>query len=158
MNSRLKSQGFTLIKGFTLIEVMIVVVVVAILVAVALPSYQQQIIKTRRSLAAGELIKVQARQEQFFVNNKRYATDLTDLGYGAASYGIDSNGNPVAAAAANRIYVIQLAAGASATAFTLEAVPQLAQAKDAHCETLVLTSLGVKSVSAGATMDADYCW
>lgn len=152
MNSRLKNQGFTLV------EVMIVVVVVAILVAVALPSYNQQIMKTRRSLAAGELIKVQARQEQFFVNNKRYATDLTDLGYGAATYGIDRDGNPVAAAAANRIYVIQLAAGATATAFTLEAVPQLEQAADAHCETLTLSSLGVKDVSVGATMDAAYCW
>lgn len=151
MNSRLKSQGFTLI------EVMIVVVVVAILVAVALPSYNQQIMKTRRSLAAGELIKVQARQEQFFVNNKRYATDLTDLGYTGASYGIDRNGKPVADDADSRIYIIQLAADASATAFTLEAVPQLEQAQDAHCETLQLSSLGEKTIDGG-TMAASYCW
>lgn len=145
-------------RGFTLIEMMIVVVVVAILAAVALPSYNQQIMKTRRSLGTGELIKVHARQEQFFVNNKRYATDLTDLGYAGASYAIDRDGNPVAADADNRIYVIQLAAGASTTAFTLQAAPQLEQADDAHCETLALSSLGVKTVSAGATMDAAYCW
>ncbi len=152
MNNRLKSQGFTLI------EMMIAIVVISILVAVALPNYRDQIIKTRRSLAAGELVKVQARQEQFFVNNKRYATVLTDLGYPAATYGIGSDGETVPAADGSRIYIIQLAAGATATAFTLQAVPQLAQADDTRCQTLQLSSLGVKSVTGGATETAAYCW
>jgi type IV pilus assembly protein PilE len=61
----------------------------------------------------------------------------------------------VATTSGDRTYVIGLADGASATAFTVEAVPQLGQAtKDAKCGTLSITHTGVKSVS-GAGTD---CW
>ena len=56
---------------------------------------------------------------------------------------------------ANVAVDLTLADGASATAFTVEAVPQLGQAtKDAKCGTLSITHTGVKSVS-GAGTD---CW
>ena len=58
-------------RGFTLIEMMIVLVILGLLILVALPAYQQQILKTKRSLGKGELLEVLARQEQFFVNNKQ---------------------------------------------------------------------------------------
>ena len=55
----------------------------------------------------------------------------------------------------DRVYIIQLASGASATAFTMEAVPQLAQAtKDSKCGTLKITHTGVKSVTGSGTD----CW
>ena len=60
-------------RGFTLVEILIVVTVVAILAFIALPSYQQHVIKTKRSLAKAELMEVLSRQEQFFVNNRQYA-------------------------------------------------------------------------------------
>jgi len=68
-------------QGFTLIELMIVVVIVAVLLTVALPSYQQQVRKTRRSLGKAQLMEVMARQEQFFLNRRRYAVLLTELNY-----------------------------------------------------------------------------
>ena len=141
-------------SGFTLIEVMIVVAIVAIILTVALPAYFDQIRKTKRSLAKSELMSIMARQEQFFVNNKRYATSMTDLGYAANPFAIDADGTEVLVTAGSRIYTVQFAAGATTTAFTLQAVPQLDQAKDVLCGTLAVTSLGAKS----ATGSGAGCW
>ncbi len=138
--------------GFTLIELMVVIAIVALLVMVAMPSFQGQIRKTKRSIGKAELMSVIARQEQFFANNKQYATDLTDLGYIANPYAIDRDSVELAVTASGRIYTIQLSA-ATATAFTLQAVPQLDQAKDTLCGTLQITSTGVKT----ATGSGD-CW
>jgi type IV pilus assembly protein PilE len=142
--------------GFTLIELMIVIAVVAILVLVALPAYQDQVIKTKRTVAKSEMQDLLARQEQFFVNNRQYATDLTVLGFGnATSYMINSDGDEVAATASDRIYSISIS-GASATAFTLAAAPQLAQARDTRCGTLLITSAGAKSESGSGSVSD--CW
>ena len=143
------------VRGFTLIEVMIVVAIIAVIVGVALPSYQDQIRKTNRNLVKAELMSILARQEQFFVNNKQYATTLTDLGYSASPYGMNRDSEEVAVTATDRIYNVQIT-GASATAFTLQAIPQLSQTKDTRCGTLAITSLGVKSeTGTGSTSD---CW
>lgn len=140
--------------GFTLIEVMIVVVITALLLMIALPAYQQQLQKTRRSLARAELMEVLARQEQYFLNHRQYAPLLTDLGYPESPYAIDASGNDLAATAANRIYLIDLAT--LSNGFTLYATPQLAQSGDRDCATLGLTSIGLKSASGnGFTED---CW
>lgn len=148
-------------QGFTLIELMVAVAIVALLIVIALPAYNQYVIAAKRSLARAELLKVTARQEQFFVDNKKYAaTTLADLGYPGVTYAINSHGDAVAATAADRIYVIRLAASPAATtmAFTLEAVPQLQQAKDTKCQTLTLSSAGVKGLAGGATGSVADCW
>jgi type IV pilus assembly protein PilE len=145
-------------RGFTLIELMIVVAVVSILLAIAIPGYQQQVLKTKRSLARGELLEVLARQEQYFVNNKGYALDLqTGLGYPANGYYIDTEGNDLATAA-GAIYLIRFAASpvATATAYKLEAVPQGGQTKDSRCLILSITSVGVKEETGAG--DTEECW
>ena len=142
-------------SGFTLIELMIVVAIVAILLAVGIPGYQQQVLKTKRSLARGELLEVLARQEQYFINNKAYATDLTNLGYPANGYYVDTDSNDLATAA-RAIYLIQFSGTPTTTAYTLQAVPQGGQTKDSRCGTLTITSTGVKSEGgSGSTAD---CW
>ena len=140
--------------GFTLIEVMIVVVVIGILLMVALPAYQQQTLKTKRALANAELQEVLARQEQYFVNNRQYATSFVDLGF-ANPYSIDADTHEVAVNSDGRIYTIAFSA-ASAIAFTATATPQLGQAADTLCGTLQITSTGVKSASG--TGGAALCW
>lgn len=148
-------------QGFTLIELMIAVAIMAVLIAVALPAYNQYVITAKRSLARAELLKVMARQEQFFVDNKKYAaTTLADLGYPGVTYAINGHGDASAANAADRTYVIRLAAApaATATSYTLEAVPQLKQADDTKCQTLTLSSLGVKGLTGGATGSVADCW
>lgn len=153
-------QNFTVqqkrTRGFTLIELMVVIAIVALLVMVAMPAYDSYVRKTKRSLGKAELMSVMARQEQFFVNNKQYATALTGLGYSASPYAINQDGDEVAVTASSRIYQIAISA-ATATAFTLQAIPQGSQAKDTQCGTLQITSVGVKSIVGGTGSVSD-CW
>lgn len=142
--------------GFSLIELMIVVVIVSILIGVALPAYQEQILKTKRGVARAELQTLLARQEQFFVNNRQYASTLVSLGF-TNPYAIDADGEPVATTSGSRTYTVSITnvTGTPPTAFTLQAAPQLGQAKD-RCGTLSITSTGVKA-KTGAGFDAE-CW
>ena len=140
--------------GFSLIELMIALAVIGILAGLALPAYQQQIVKTRRSLAKGELMAVVARQEQYFINHKQYAASLDLLGYAANPYAMDASGNDVGLSAAGRIYKIELES-ISLWSFSVRAIPQLNQVKDKHCGTLTLTSAGAKSASLGVL---NRCW
>lgn len=141
-------------NGFSLMEVMIVVVIIAIIAAVAIPSYNNSVIKSKRSIGKAELLKVVSRQEQYFVNNKAYATTLTALGYSANPYNINDQGESVALGSS--IYQIALS-GASASAFTVQAIPKNTQTDDSQCATLQLSSTGVKSISGG-TSTASECW
>lgn len=60
-------------NGFTLIEMMVVVAVVAILVAIAVPSYQEQVRKSRRGQAQADLVELAQRAERFHTVNNSYA-------------------------------------------------------------------------------------
>jgi type IV pilus assembly protein PilE len=141
-------------QGFTLIELVIAVCIVAILLALTLPSYQRQLRNTRRSLGSAELLQVMMRQEQYFLDRKRYAATLTDLGFPASPYAIDTEGNAMPALAGDRIYLIELTMHQDA--YTLYATPQLSQAADRLCGTLSLDSTGIKRATGGGA--ARECW
>lgn len=75
--------------GFTLMELLIAVAVVGILSAIAIPSYQAQMRQGYRSDAITEMQRILTAQERYYMNNKTYTADLTDLGFGADPYVID---------------------------------------------------------------------
>jgi type IV pilus assembly protein PilE len=60
-------------SGFTLIELMVVVAVVAILAAIALPSFNEQMRKSRRAEAVAEMGQVQLGLERWRADNASYA-------------------------------------------------------------------------------------
>jgi type IV pilus assembly protein PilE len=141
-------------KGVTLIELMIVVVIVAIVAAFAYPSYTQFVVRAKRTAGTSMLLQIADRQQQFFMDNKRFAANLTRLGYAADTVMIDEDGAVVADGAADRIYNVSVSA-VTATTYTLTAAPQLVQAsKDTKCGSLTLSDAGVKGYSGGGSE----CW
>ena len=140
--------------GFTLLELMIVVAIIAIISAIAYPSYMEFVVKAKRTTATATLMQVADRQQQFFMDNKRYADDMTDLGFLADPLVIDNEGSSVAAGDSASIYSIGLS-NVAATTFTATAAPQKGQAdRDTKCASLTLTQAGAK----GHTGSGSDCW
>lgn len=140
--------------GFTLLELVVVLVIVATLLVLALPSYQGHLRDTRRALAGAALLEAVIRQEQFFLDHKRYAERLTDLDFPAHPFAINRDGNAVVDDADDRIYLIDLATGANT--YTFSATPQLGQAADRLCGTLSLDWAGTRRASG--ELGPDDCW
>ncbi len=117
-------------KAFTLLELMITVVIIGILAAIAFPSYQQYIQAGRRTDAQTALLKIAAMQEQYFMDNKTYTNDLTNLGLT----------NPFVTEGG--YYNVNSACTDCAIDFTLTAAPKGAQAGDGD---LTFNHLGSKT-------------
>ena len=140
--------------GVTLMELLIVVAIIAIISAVAYPSYSQFVTRSKRTAGATSLMQIEDRQQQFFMDNKRYATTLTSLGYDNDSIMIDEDGQVVTTGSEDRLYNIQISASNIVT-YELTATPQLKQAeKDSECGALTLTHTGEK----GNSGSGDGCW
>ncbi len=132
--------------GFTLIELLIAVVIVGLLSAIAIPSYNEYVLKSRRTEAQALLLEMAGKQVRFHSENNTYASAVGDLGYGAAgatSYESESASYDVSVTAAD------------AASFSLTAAPKNAQSSD-DCGSLSYNSAGQKSVSGTASV-AD-CW
>jgi type IV pilus assembly protein PilE len=71
----LRSISLNTQNGFTLIELMVAVAVIGILTAIALPSYNEQIAKGRRSAAKSVLLNASQFMERFYTENYRYDQD-----------------------------------------------------------------------------------
>ena len=141
-------------RGVTLMELMTVVTIISIIAAISYPSYEQFVVRAKRSAGTSMLLQVADRQQQYFMDNKRYAANLTNLGFDDATVMIGDDGNIVYTGADDRVYGISLS-NTTATTYTLTATPQLRQAeKDSACGNLTLDHSGDK----GATGSSDRCW
>lgn len=131
-------------QGFTLVELMITVVVIAILAAIAYPSYRQYVVKTNRNVAAGCLMEHAQWMERYYATNLNYSASALPV-LGCANDISDS-------------YSFQFASGSpTATAFTIEAVPQGPQATaDTLCGTLTVDQAGARG--EGGTGSVSDCW
>jgi type IV pilus assembly protein PilE len=150
MNNR---HGLELQRGVTLMELMVVVAIISIIAAVAYPNYTQFVTRSKRSVGATALLQIADRQQQFFMDNKRYAATLTSLGYANDSIMVDDEGQVVTTASDDRIYNIQISASNIVT-YELTATPQLVHAKKDKCGSLTLTQTGEK----GQSGTGDNCW
>ena len=134
-----RPQGFD--RGFTLIELMIALVVVGILTAVAFPSYQEHMRKARRAGAQSYLMDLAQRQQQYFLDNRAYASTIAALGYATAP----SDVSPY--------YTVTIAVNAGPPpTYSFTAAPTGSQTSDS-CSSLTINSAGTKSSSAGS-----HCW
>lgn len=127
-------------QGLTLIELMIVVVVISILASIAYPAYQDQMNKAKRAEGKAALVDLANRMEKYAYTNGGYsgANVATLMGSATTEGGY---------------YLLQFSGTPTATAYTLQAVPQ-APFSDPACQTLSLTQADVK----GATGGGSQCW
>lgn len=70
--------------GFSLIELMIVVVIIGIIASIAVPTYQNNVLRSSRGDGMTALLDIMRAQENFFANEYTYTTNLTQLNYNAA--------------------------------------------------------------------------
>ena len=129
--------------GFTLIELMIVVAILGIIAAVALPSYQDSVMRSRRVDAKSALLQGAQAMEKFHTENNTYV--------GAVLATIYSNTSP------DGFYALSFSAGPGAASYTLQAVPQGAQANDTVCGTFTINQVGTKGAN-GAVPGPTACW
>lgn len=141
-------------RGVTMLELLIVVAIVAIITAFAYPSYMQYVVNTKRTAATATLMQIAERQQQFFMDNKSYTNDLTNLGYAANPLSINDSRNSVAAGDADSVYTITLS-NITATTYTATAAPLQGQlSRDTDCGSLTLNQAGARGNSAGG----EGCW
>ena len=149
MTFRQTKQG-----GFTLLELMIVVVIVGVISAVAYPSYMQYVVNTKRTAATSILLQVADRQQQFFMDNKTYTADLTNLGFPASPLVVGDDGRSMASGDAMSVYTIAMS-NVAVTTYTITATPLNAQlTRDTKCGALTLD----QSLAKGAGGAVGDCW
>lgn len=140
--------------GVTLIELMVVVAIVAAIFAFAFPSYDRYIVRAKRAVGQNVLMQVADRQQQFFMDNKRFAADLTNLGFGANPFIVDDDGASTVAGDIDAVYSVALS-NVTATTWTATATPVGAQlSRDTSCGNLTINQAGAKGKSGAA----DNCW
>lgn len=127
-------------QGFSLIEMMMVVAIVGLLAVVSMRFFGENNNKARRTSVQTTMLDVQAKLERYYVNNRKYTNDLTDLGYSASLY-VNAEGN--ATAQAKAYYRIQLATPDSFS-YTITATPINVQASDS-CGALTVNEAGDKA-------------
>ena len=140
--------------GVTLIELMVVVAIVAAIFAFAFPSYERYIVRAKRAVGQNVLMQVADRQQQFFMDNKRFAANLAELGFGANPYVVDDDGASTVAGDVDAVYSVSLS-NVTATTWTATATPLNGQlSRDTDCGNLTITQAGAK----GRTGAGDNCW
>ncbi len=112
-------------SGFTLIELVVVIAIVGILAAIAIPTFSEQVKKSRRAEAVTVLGDLQLRQERWRSNNTTYGTLLQVTGTTGTSFN-DAQSNYTFAVTVN-----------TASAYTITATPKGSQAGD-RCGTYSL--------------------
>jgi type IV pilus assembly protein PilE len=130
------------------------VAIVAIVMAIAFPSYERYVVTTKRAVAQNALLQVADRQQQFFMDNKRFAASLANLGFAANPWVVDDQGSSTVAGDADAVYSVTLT-NVTQTTWTATAAPLNGQlSRDADCGSLSITQAGTKTSTGGG----NNCW
>lgn len=154
MNRRMHARR-SRAAGFTLVELMVVVVIVTILALIAIPSYNAEIRKSRRTEAKTAVLELASREEKYFSTANSYTTDPAELGYSTSSSATFPQ--PVGEYYQISVKVPDPNSSSTAASFLITAtpLPGSAQTSDSECTSFSVTQTGVQSAT-GTLGDA--CW
>jgi type IV pilus assembly protein PilE len=173
-----KSPGFPAraSAGFTLIELMVTIVIATILLSIAIPSYQAQIRKSRRTEAKNAVLDVAAREERYYSTYNSYTNDALNLGYDSTSRTlfqlpvVGGTYYQVSVCVGNTTSPPSACNGAQAlnsvgqTNFLIVAIPLAGstQLKDSSCLNFSVDSTGKQLANSAAdgsgTVNTSTCW
>jgi type IV pilus assembly protein PilE len=142
--------------GFTLIELMIAVVVASILLAIAIPSYQTQVRKSRRTDARTALMDLAAREQRYFSLQGTFTNSAANLGYGAAGATFPMN---VGSGYYSVNVTLNAAGNPPSFSFTATPVAGTSQANDTQCASFTVTNTGSQTSVDNSNNDTtSTCW
>ncbi|MGR8952981.1 MAG: type IV pilin protein [Gammaproteobacteria bacterium] len=147
--------------GFTLIELMVTVAIVSILAMVALPSYNEYVMKSRRSDAKAALLDLQIKQEKYRANCPQYASAIGDAISCVSGGAHQLNGVKKTAGGVyvspDEHYALSIVA-AGAAVYSLRATRTGKQTGD-KCGDFQINQNGIKSLAnASSGYDVAKCW
>ncbi len=138
-------------RGVTLLELMIVVAVVGILSAIATASYRSYLIRTNRSDATSQLLRIQVGEEKYFLQNGAYVTDSATMATASNAGGLGVS-TPTLAGYYALSVAPRLAGNTSTYLATATAIgSQLADS--ATCRTFTIDDQGGRTPA-----DSTGCW
>lgn len=140
------------IMGFTLVELMISVGILGILVMFAYPAYVNYFAQSYRADVLRELVRAVNRQEEFFADQLTYTDSMTNLGFSADPYTVDTG-----------MYTIDVVVTESTdltAEFLLRATASSQQlSNDENCKTISINHLGEKTATDVNNNDStNDCW
>ncbi|MGO4303154.1 type IV pilin protein [Cupriavidus sp. RAF12] len=138
-------------RGFTLAEMMVTVAIIGILSAFAYPSYQEFILKGRRTEAKASLMEnMQLFERHYSQVNTYFSAGTTTVWNGYKPYSGDN-------ATSGKYTIRAVDCGNTGQCIELQAAPRSA---DATCGTLVYRSTGEKlAIISGTTpTTVPNCW
>jgi type IV pilus assembly protein PilE len=143
------------LAGFTLIELLVVVTIGAILFGIAIPAYQSQIRKSRRTDARTALLDLAAREERLFSTTNAYSSTPSAIGYGATP-------DQFPLVVGNGYYQVGVVSTAGPPpGFTLVATPVAGQGQDqdTDCASFSVDQTGNQSAANASNADnTAICW
>ncbi|MGD8925911.1 MAG: type IV pilin protein, partial [Thioalkalispiraceae bacterium] len=123
-----------------------------------IPAYDRYTRGTTRTAAKTTLERVRALVENYYLNNKTYTNDLTNLGFTANPVEIEKSGEEVPGGSATSAYQIVINAPGvfcPSCSYEVGAIPLNGQTADTDCMTLFINSRNQK----GATgPKGNKCW
>jgi type IV pilus assembly protein PilE len=148
------------LNGFTLIELMITVAIIGILAAIAIPSYQENIRKSRRVDAEGVLLSLANAMERHFTETSNYCNMGGNGGSNACedadvTYDTGEPSSFSVPASTRAFYTVTISSVDSST-YTLSALAIGAQIDD-KCGVLTLDNVGNRDAKKD-DVSVDDCW
>lgn len=145
-------------RGFTLIELLVVLVVSGILAAASVAGYRQYLRRANRVDATAALLRLQAAEERFYLQNNRYAGEDEREAAPPAGLGMSRTDNGYYTLA------IEPAPDGLGVGYVATAVPVAGgpQADDTDCAAFFVDQSGRRGARTGAGAGGDEvtarCW